>query len=116
MTKSTTIHMQAETRLEEDERAQYPWLMATTGVATIMATEHELDKLLSSFLSTLIETLEAADRGLLYLLNPEDGRLEVRAAQGYAPDPLKNIRLAPGEGICGKVFQSGEPALYQGIQ
>jgi signal transduction histidine kinase len=81
-------------------------------IAKILATEHDLEIMLSEFLSCLIETLEAAEAGILLLHDPSDGRLTVRAAQGYDLTTLEQIRLAPGESLCGKVFQTGQAELY----
>jgi len=48
----------------------------------------------------------------LLLQDPSDGRLTVRAAQGYDLTTLEQIRLAPGESLWGKVFQTGQTELY----
>ena len=81
-------------------------------VARILATRQDLETMLSEFLSCLVETLEAADVGILLLHDPFDGRLAVRTAQGYDLTTLERIRLAPGESLCGKVFQTGQAELY----
>jgi signal transduction histidine kinase len=81
-------------------------------VAKILATQQDLETMLSEFLSCLIETLEVADVGILLLHDPFDGRLVVRTAQGYDLSTLERIRLAPGESLCGKVFQTGQAELY----
>jgi signal transduction histidine kinase len=82
------------------------------GLAKILATEQDLETMLSEFLSRLVETLEAADAGALLLYDPSDGRLTVRAAHGYDLTTLEQLRLAPGESLCGKVFQTGQAELY----
>jgi len=82
------------------------------GIARILATEQDLEIMLQSLLSCLIEMLEAADAGVLLLYDYADGRLGVRAAQGYDLTSLRQIRLAPGEATCGKTFQAGQAELY----
>ncbi|NIO69963.1 MAG: GAF domain-containing protein [Anaerolineae bacterium] len=82
------------------------------GIAKILATEHDLETMLSESLSCLIETLEAAEAGILLLHDPSDDQLTVRATQGYDLSALERIRLAPGESLCGKVFQIGQAELY----
>jgi len=82
------------------------------GIARILATEQDLEIMLPSLLSCLIEMLEAADAGVLLLYDYADGRLGVRAAQGYDLTSLRQIRLAPGEATCGKTFQAGQAELY----
>lgn len=86
-------------------------LQTAIEIATILAKERELDKMLSQFLSCLTETLQVAEKGILLLYDTDADRLKVRAAQRYNPEWMRRIRLAPGEGICGKAFQSGQPEL-----
>ena len=81
-------------------------------IAKILATQQDLEVMLSEFLACLIETLETADAGALLLYDPSDEQLAVRAAHGYDPTSLRQIRLAPGEATCGKTFQMGQAELY----
>jgi signal transduction histidine kinase len=80
-------------------------------IATILATEYDLDTMLSKFSSCLTKTLDVAENIILMLREPGNGWLVVRAAQGYDRLALSKIRLAIGEGTCGKVFETGEPCL-----
>ena len=82
-------------------------------MAKILATQQDLETMLSEFLSCLIETLEAAEAGALLLHDSSDERLTVRAAQGYDLISLRQIRLAPDEATCGKTFQTGQIELYR---
>jgi len=81
-------------------------------IAKILATEQHLETMLAKLLSCLVETLEAAEAGILLLHDPSNDRLTVGAAQGYDLTTLEQIRLAPGESLCGKVFQTGKAELY----
>lgn len=81
-------------------------------IAEILATEYRLETMLHRFLSCLIESLEAAGAGILLLYDPSDERLVPQAAQGYDLAVLQQIRLAPGESMSGKAFESGQAALY----
>lgn len=87
-------------------------LSAAFEIAKILATEHDLETMLPKVLSCLIETLDAVEAGILLLYDPSDGQLTVRAAQGYELTALEQIRLAPAESPCGKVFQMGQAELY----
>ncbi len=87
-------------------------LLTIFEIAKILATEQDIEIMLPKFLSGLIETLEAADAGSLWLYDPSDGRLEAKGAQGYDFTILKQLRLAPGEAMSGKVFQTGQAELY----
>jgi signal transduction histidine kinase len=81
-------------------------------IAKILATQQELEAMLSEFLSCIVETLEAADAGVMLIHDPSDERLTVRATYGYDLEILKRLRLAPGEATCGKTFETGEAQLY----
>jgi len=67
-------------------------------MAKILATQQDLETMLSKLLSCLVETVKA--------------QLTVRAAQGYDLTSVRQIRLAPGEATCGKTFQTGQAELY----
>jgi signal transduction histidine kinase len=81
-------------------------------IARILATQHELEAMLSRFLSCLVDTLAAAETGILLLHDPANDWLVVRDAQGYNFDILSQIRLAPGEAMSGKALQTGQAGLY----
>ncbi|TEU18490.1 MAG: GAF domain-containing sensor histidine kinase [Anaerolineales bacterium] len=81
-------------------------------MAKILATQQDLETMLSKLLSCLIDTLEAAEAGALLLHDPSDERLTVRAARGYDLTSVRQIHLAPGEATCGKTFQTGQAELY----
>ena len=92
---------------DQDQR-----LLTIFEIAKILATGQDLETMLPKFLACLIETSEAADAGSLWLYDPSDGRLEAKGAQGYDFTILKQLRLAPGEAMSGKVFQTGQAELY----
>jgi signal transduction histidine kinase len=92
---------------DQDQR-----LLTIFEIAKILATGQDLETMLPKFLACLIETSEAADAGSLWLYDPSDGRLEAKGAQGYDFTTLKQLRLAPGEAMSGKVFQTGQAELY----
>jgi signal transduction histidine kinase len=81
-------------------------------VARVLATEHDLEQSLPKTLSSLIETFPPADAGLLFLHDLSDDRLRVVAAQGYVLSAMQRLRLARGESMSGKVFESGQGRLY----
>ncbi len=82
-------------------------------VARVLATERDPDIMLGKFLADLISAYPAADAGILLLHDPSDGMLAVRAAQGYDLQPLSQMRLGRGEGISGKVFETGRAEVYE---
>ena len=90
-----------------------PRLSALLEIAAVFATEQSLDTMLDRILTCLVETLEAAEAGIVSLHNPSDDRLTVRATYGYDLHKLKQLRLAPGEAMCGRTFETGEPQVYR---
>ncbi len=88
-------------------------LLAILEIARTVASQQDLDVMLANFLHSLIETLGTADAGALLLHDPSEDRLRVIASHGYAPAPMRELRLAPGEALSGKAFQSGRPELYR---
>jgi signal transduction histidine kinase len=87
-------------------------LSAMFEIAKILAMRHDLEGMLSRFLSCLIDTLEAAETGILLLYDREHDWLTVRDAQGYAMAFMRQIRLSPGEAMSGKAIQAGQSDLY----
>ncbi len=98
---------------EKAEKQEYNQRLLTIfEVAKALVTEHDLEGMLQKTLASLIEVLEAADAGSLWLHDPDDGRLFALAAHGYDFSTLKQLRLAHGEAMSGKVFQTGQTELY----
>jgi signal transduction histidine kinase len=87
-------------------------LWAIFEIAKILVTEYESEAMLQKSLACLVEMLEAADTGSLWLYDPSEKRLVAKVALGYDLAALKQIRLVPGEARCGKAFQTGQPELY----
>jgi signal transduction histidine kinase len=87
-------------------------LHVTFEIAKVLVEERELAVMLPRFLSCLIETLDTADAGSIWLHDPVDGKLTVHGAQGYDFDALRQLRLTPGEGMAGRVFESGQAQVY----
>ncbi len=87
-------------------------LLVTFEIAKILVTEHDLESMLPKFLAFLMKALDPADAGSVWLHDPANNWLVAEAAQGYDLAALKQLQLAPGEAIAGKVFQSGRAELY----
>ena len=72
-------------------------------VGPLLQREVDLDELLAQIVDKIAKAL-SADRGTLYLLDPETGELFSKAA--HLPE-LRQIRLKPGQGLAGAVAQNG---------
>jgi signal transduction histidine kinase len=102
------VEIQLETQAaEKDQR-----LLIIFEMAKILVTEEDLEVMPAKFLSCLIETLKAADAGMLMLYDPSDELLKMGVAQGYDLNGLEALRLAPGEAMSGKIFQTGQAESY----
>ena len=106
----------AEPQLESQAADKDQRLLIIFEMAKILATEHDLEAMPTQFLSCLIETLKAADAGMLMLYDPSDELLQMGVAQGYDLNGLESLRLAPGEAMSGKIFQSGQAESYPNPQ
>ncbi len=89
-----------------------PRLSVLFAIAGVFATEQNLDAMLQRSLTSLAETLNTVEAGILLLYDPTDERLTPRAAHGYDLSKLKQVRLAVGEATCGKTFETGQPRFY----
>lgn len=96
----------------EDTTDQDSRLQVVFEISRILLAEQDLDRLLPRLLATLVQIMDAADAGSVWLYDSLEGRLVARGAQGYDFEALKKMRLLPGEGMVGKVFQTGRGELY----
>ena len=56
------------------------------------------------------------NRGTITLLNPNTGELEIRAAHGMTEEEIGRGKYLVGEGITGKVVETGEPMFVPQIE
>jgi signal transduction histidine kinase len=81
-------------------------------IAKILAMHHDLTTMLPQFLSRLIEMLDAAETGVLLIHNASEDLLVVRGSYGYDHSIVSEVRIAPGEAMGGRVFQTGKAEIY----
>lgn len=63
----------------------------------------------------LLSQLLGLNRGRVLLPEPETGVLDIRYAYGLTDDERRRARYAIGEGVTGRVYQTGQLALIQNI-
>jgi signal transduction histidine kinase len=80
-------------------------------ISRILVTGGDQEATLSHALSSLIQGMDAADAGSIWLYEPSQGMLVATAAQGYDLDILKETHLAPGEAIAGRVYETSQALL-----
>ncbi len=96
------------TILEHKVDARTRELATLNAIATVVNRSLELNKTLQDTLQEMLLRLNT-DTGCIYLLNPEDGSLTIRAHQGLDEEWVNLVEhLAPGEGICGRAVATQE--------
>jgi PAS domain S-box-containing protein len=89
-------------------------LEALREIGLELTAELDVDKLLSSIVSRAVELLRGSGGGI-YLHRPEQEKLEWVVAKGKEIAPQGQL-LGRGEGLSGKVWESGKPILVEDYQ
>lgn len=77
----------------------------------LVATETDVEKLLSIIMTSAVEILNAEAGSLLLNAEDESGDLEFRVVIGGGGDDLLNTRVPVGTGVVGRVVDSQEPII-----
>jgi diguanylate cyclase (GGDEF)-like protein/PAS domain S-box-containing protein len=101
-------------RAEEEIRQRTAQLEALRQIGLELTAQLDLDALLRSIASRAIE-LVGGDSGGLYLYRPEWDVLKWAMAVGPVVAPIGSV-LRRGEGLSGKVLQTGEPIVVDDYQ
>ncbi|MGW8247903.1 MAG: sigma-54 interaction domain-containing protein [Acidiferrobacterales bacterium] len=89
-------------------------LLVVQQAARLISNSAEPEPAIQAILR-LMSQLLGLNRGRVVLPNPESGRLEIRYAYGLTEEERKKGQYLIGEGITGRVYQSGQLALIQNI-
>jgi GAF domain-containing protein len=95
--------------LYEETAQKAEELAAVYDVSLDVVGQLELSSLLETIVQRAIDLLRV-DTGGLYLYDPEREELELTVHEALVTD-LRGIRVSLGEGLSGKVAQSGEPLV-----
>ncbi len=74
-----------------------------------------LDEVLQSLVNTAVELLHA-DKGSLLVWDDKKEKLHARATYGFSPETVAIMSFSMGEGLAGKVAQSGQAAIVEDAQ
>lgn len=80
-------------------------------IASIPSTGLDANELFGLAIDRITRLL-MVDRTVLFLFDPNQGRLHPRAARGFRPDDLTDFSLGAGEGVVGRAFREGRPLVY----
>ncbi|MFH1684355.1 MAG: sigma 54-interacting transcriptional regulator [Candidatus Margulisiibacteriota bacterium] len=84
-------------------------------IGEALASSLDLEESLNSILEILSESLEM-NRGTITLVDPVTNDLRIEVAQGLNKKEKQRGRYKIGEGVTGKVVESGEPMVVQDIE
>ncbi|MFH1576820.1 MAG: sigma 54-interacting transcriptional regulator [Candidatus Margulisiibacteriota bacterium] len=84
-------------------------------IGEALASSLDLEESLASILEVLSDSLEMK-RGTITLVDPITNELRIEVAQGLSKKEKDRGKYKIGEGITGKVVESGEPMVVQDIE
>jgi Nif-specific regulatory protein len=97
-------------RLEQKNKIQ----QVLIDISKIVTSTLDLDDIFQSIMETMEKSLKL-EKGSLVLYEAPTGMLRLVAAVGLNQEDIEKGTYQPGEGITGKVFESGEPAYIPSI-
>ncbi len=104
-----------ETRNEEgDTETRYHELLALSRVSAALSGLWDLDAILKVALDNVLRIMNGTIGGIL-LVDDETHTLSYRVHQGLSARFVDEVRLGLGEGVAGRVAQSGKSALLEDI-
>jgi signal transduction histidine kinase len=88
------------------------WLSAIVNLSRILATRREIETLLPSVLDYLVNKLQAADVGIVWLYDSSTRQLNAQSACGFDLKDLGHFQLNASEAIISRVLQTGQAESY----
>jgi diguanylate cyclase (GGDEF)-like protein/PAS domain S-box-containing protein len=76
----------------------------------------DLDELLRQILDAAQSAIPASEKGMLHLVSPTTGQLQVRATLGFSDERISVIRSTKGPGFPARVARERRPLLVNDIQ
>lgn len=83
-------------------------------ISQILASKMDMTEVLEPVLQAMAEHMQML-RGTIALLNRETGEIYIESAHGLSISQIDRGRYKIGEGITGRVIQTGQPAVVQSI-
>ena len=104
----------AERDLETQILRRHHQLLALSRISSAVSGLHDLDAILRIALDSVLEVINGAIGGIL-LLDEETQTLSYRIHRGVSAKYAEEMRMSVGEGVAGRVAQTGEPILLEDI-
>lgn len=95
------------TRASEEAKSLYEVGIALSGSL-------ELDELMNKILASLTKVIEC-EIAMIYLVDPENGTINQISTIGLEEFPTDQLRLKIGQGICGRVAETGEGIIVSDV-
>ena len=103
------------THLEQRVADRTKELATLNAIAAVVSQSLDLDEILNDALDKTLQMVEI-EAGGIYLLDEEAGVLTIAAQRGFSPQFVAEIdRLKVGEGLSGRVAQSGQPLVVRNV-
>ncbi|MFC1948579.1 GAF domain-containing protein [Chloroflexota bacterium] len=102
----------AERELEVQMLRRHRQLLALNEISNAVSGLQDLDTILDIALDTVLDIVNGTIGGIL-LMDREPDTLYYRTYRGLSDKYAKGIEVKPGEGIAGRVAQTGEPTLLE---
>ncbi len=83
-------------------------------ISKVVTTTLDLNEIFDAIMSTIEKSLRL-EKGSIVLYKKEDGLLRIVAACGLSQEEFEKGSYQPGEGITGKVFESGEAMIVESV-
>lgn len=84
-------------------------------IAQVSASATRLDELLDGVLARAMRAIDAEAASIL-LTDQQSSELRFRRARATGADAVKQVRVRPGEGICGWVAKEGRPQIVNRVE
>jgi signal transduction histidine kinase len=104
----------AERELENQILRRHHHLHALNRISSATSGLWDLDAILNIALDTVLEIIGATTGGIL-LLHEQTQLLSYRVYRGLSAKYVEQVKMSLGEGVAGRVAQTGEPVVLEDI-
>ena len=105
--ENATLFQETVTRAKE--------LSVLNSISTVVNKSLDLDSILGDVMYDILEIFHF-DAARIYLFDGDRKELRLKAQQGFPKDFNPTASYKPGQGLIGRVFETGEPILFDDIQ
>jgi diguanylate cyclase (GGDEF)-like protein len=98
-------------RLVEELRARAEELQALHNATATLLTTLDLHELLSQSINAVQSAIPAAEKGWLYLVAPDTGRLHLQAVSTFRNARLQTVRFATDQNYSQRILETHQPIL-----